>query len=121
MILFQANRTSRSMKYLCSSSGWLLSKEGAARSLHVGKSANAILGLAFAGGGGGLYWFRGAGTCGTGACTVVLVRGGAVILTTGVCCCASDVALPEVVGCSAETVVGAAGPAWSCACCRAFA
>jgi len=35
------------MKYLCSSSGWLSSKKGAAYSLHTGKSVNAILGLAF--------------------------------------------------------------------------
>jgi hypothetical protein len=109
------------MKYLCSSSGWLLSKEGVARSLHAGKSANAILGLVFTGGGGGLYWFGGAGTYGMGVCTVALVGGSAIILTTGVRCCAGDIALPEVVSCSAETVVGAVGPAWSCACCRAFA
>ena len=90
-------------------------------SLCAGKLANAILGLAFAGGGGGLYWFGGAGTCGMGACTVALVGGGAVILTTRVRYCAGDVVLLEVVGCGTETVVGAAGPAWSCACCRAFA
>ena len=74
-------------------------------SLHAGKLANAILGLVFAGGGGGLYWFGGAGTCGMGACTVTLVGGGAVILTTGVCCCIGDVTLLEVVGCGTETVV----------------
>jgi len=90
-------------------------------SLHMGKSVNAILGLAFAGGGGGLYWFGGAGTCGAYACTIVLVGDGAVILTTGVHCCVGDVTLLEVVSCGAETVVRAAGPAWSCACCRAFA
>ena len=85
-----------------------------ARSLCMGKSANAILGLAFVGRGGRLYWFRGAGT-------VVLVRGSAVILTIRGCGCANDVGLLEVVGCSTETVIGAMGPAWSCACYRAFA
>jgi len=91
------------------------------RSLCAGKLANAILGLVFAGGGGGLYWFGGAGTCGADACAVAFIRGSAVILTTGVHYCASDIGLLEVVGCGAETVVGAAGPTWSCACCRAFA
>jgi len=92
-----------------------------AHSLHTGKLVNAILGLAFVGGGGGLYWFGGTGTCGMGACTVMLVGGSAVILTTGGHGCADDIMLLKVVGCGAETVVGAAGPAWSCACCRAFA
>jgi len=91
-----------------------------ARLLHMGKLANAILGLAFAGGGSGLYWFRGTGTCGADTCTVALVGGGAIILTTRGRCCVGNVTLLEVISCGAETVVGAAGPAWSYACCRAF-